>query len=361
MVNPSPAHDGVADLSCRGLERVIRSVWSRTFARDVAPGDDFFELGGDSLSIIDTVAEMRRLGVALRASDALRHPTPARLAEHLTVGSARTVTGRKILPPRELRTSAGSDPGAPVTVTALAPGPGQPLVVFPSSSHLAAELAAVRACSGPWPVLAVGAAGSDRLLSDAGDVAAAAVRSTQAVVADAPARAYRLLGFGSGAVLAVETARRLRATGREAELLALVQPPVAGAVAGTPVETAVLHEQRLTNLARRFALTGDESLTEVGSRMRAAGWYEEARAEDLAGLQLAWARAAQTIRRYEPAPLPGAGCVLIHDAAAREAVDQWRAVLGSSRVHLLDHGLADPGAALGDAGVGRLLRQEIAR
>lgn len=60
----------------------VTSIFQRTLERRVvAPSDDFFACGGDSLTAIDVMDELssllgRRLDVAL----ILVHPTPERLA-----------------------------------------------------------------------------------------------------------------------------------------------------------------------------------------------------------------------------------------------------------------------------------------
>src|ERR1041384_3843325 len=80
-----------ARLSCHAVESMIREIWSGYFGRDVSGYDDFFDLGGDSLAMIDVVAEARERGLQVRSSVALRNPSPARLAESLTIGAAQPI------------------------------------------------------------------------------------------------------------------------------------------------------------------------------------------------------------------------------------------------------------------------------
>ncbi|HKT01670.1 MAG TPA: acyl carrier protein, partial [Rugosimonospora sp.] len=76
----------VAALSCHAVERMVCDIWSRHFGRTVSPYDDFFDLGGDSFGLIDVVAEARERGLPVRSSVAFRNPSPARLAESMTIG-----------------------------------------------------------------------------------------------------------------------------------------------------------------------------------------------------------------------------------------------------------------------------------
>src|SRR3712207_3000385 len=77
-----------AGQSCRAVEHTICEIWSGYLGRVVSPYDDFFDLGGDSLAMIDVVAEACERGLPVRSSVALRNPSPARLAEALTLGVA---------------------------------------------------------------------------------------------------------------------------------------------------------------------------------------------------------------------------------------------------------------------------------
>ncbi len=87
MTDPEAGRNDGARLSCHAVERMVCEIWSGYFGRPVSPQDDFFELGGDSLALIDVVAVARERGLAVRSSVALRNPTPARLAETLTKGN----------------------------------------------------------------------------------------------------------------------------------------------------------------------------------------------------------------------------------------------------------------------------------
>ncbi|NEA43807.1 phosphopantetheine-binding protein, partial [Streptomyces sp. SID11385] len=51
---------------------------------DLGPDDDFFQLGGDSISSIGVASRARAAGLDLSPRDVFTHRTPAALAAHHT-------------------------------------------------------------------------------------------------------------------------------------------------------------------------------------------------------------------------------------------------------------------------------------
>ena len=68
-----------------GIARTITAVWRDVLrVQRVGPDDGFFELGGDSLLLVDAVTRLRReLGATLTGVDMFRYPTVRALAGHL--------------------------------------------------------------------------------------------------------------------------------------------------------------------------------------------------------------------------------------------------------------------------------------
>src|SRR4051812_30522013 len=225
----------VARRSYAEVENIIRELWSGYFGRDVSRYDDFYDLGGDSLAAIDLVAQARERGLRVRSSEALRYSTPARLAEHLTI------RGEEQIPVPALETGVGSVPTGAAS-----------LYVVHSDSHVQVEREAVEAWGIQLPVLGFRLISGD--IKENVDCFLAGIEQTEGQ--------YRLAGFGNGAVVAYEMARRLRNRGAEVPLLALIKP--AAEQTGEP-----LLERRLTMIARRFGLSGDETLDEIHRRMTA--------------------------------------------------------------------------------------------
>ncbi|NUT54060.1 MAG: amino acid adenylation domain-containing protein, partial [Saccharothrix sp.] len=73
-------------------ERVLCEVVAEVLGlRDVGPDDDFFTLGGDSISSIQVVSRARRAGVVFTSRDVLKHRTPAAIAAIATDANGQAV------------------------------------------------------------------------------------------------------------------------------------------------------------------------------------------------------------------------------------------------------------------------------
>ena len=70
------------------MEQALAHIWQEALGLDhIGVQDDFFELGGNSLTAVQVIAEMRkRLGVRLSVRELFASPTIARLAG--TLGAA---------------------------------------------------------------------------------------------------------------------------------------------------------------------------------------------------------------------------------------------------------------------------------
>ncbi|MGH3371051.1 MAG: AMP-binding protein, partial [Nocardioidaceae bacterium] len=65
-------------------ERTVATVWSQVLEQPVVqPEDDFFALGGNSLTVLMAMAELREHFPQVEAQDFYSHPTVAQLATHL--------------------------------------------------------------------------------------------------------------------------------------------------------------------------------------------------------------------------------------------------------------------------------------
>ncbi|WP_371600246.1 thioesterase domain-containing protein [Streptomyces sp. NBC_00564] len=354
-----------ARLPCHVIERMVCEIWSDHFGHPVRLDDDFYDLGGDSLALLEVVVAAQERGIALRSSVAMRNTTPARLAESLTVAAPAT-PAPPAQPHPALLPPATEVPGMYAAAwtqadTRLAPvgaaGGAQALYVVYSDSHVQAERQALADWADGLPVRALTLPGHHGPIPPYGDVGAIADRYADAVRADQPGGPYRLAGFGQGAVVAFETARRLRAGGGRVQSLALIDPAPLGAAEGRPDLDRLLHE-RLTLLGRRFALQGDESPGAVLAGMREAGWYDdEVQPQDLPRLQLAWARLAHTLSSHEPADYDGP-VLLVQDVLRLPAAEQtWRPAVRDLRVVGLDHHVASPLALLRDTAAATAVRE----
>ncbi len=185
-------------------EALAASGFARVLGLDrVGADDDFFELGGDSLSAVELLTGLSdAFGVELSVADLLESPTPAALA-----GRARR--GGSVEPGRLVRLADGT--GSPVFVVPGGGGDGEDLFSARRLARLTGGGSAFYAFrSGPAPHPPIE------------ELASRCVAQLKGV---APRGPYRLIGDCVGGILAVAIARRLRELGEPIALLALVDTP----------------------------------------------------------------------------------------------------------------------------------------
>jgi amino acid adenylation domain-containing protein len=165
--------------------------------------DDFFELGGDSLSAVELLVSLSdALGAELSAADLLEAPTPAALAAR---------AGRE----------GGEPPGSLVR---LQEGDRKPVFLVPGGAGDGEDLFAARRLSrlvgGGFPFLCFRSGPPPHPPVD--ELAARCIGELRAA---APRGPYVLVGDCVGGILAFAMARRLRSEGEEIALLALLDTP----------------------------------------------------------------------------------------------------------------------------------------
>lgn len=192
-----------------GLEQTVMAVWREVLGIGVvAPADDFFALGGQSLQAIQVA---NRLGVALGRDVAMsalfRHPTVSSLAAALAglAGHAPPahVLGAEYAP--LLTIQAGSGPA----LFCIHPAEGLSWCYLGLTRHLP-----------DMPIYGLQARG---LTGDAPASAAEMADDYLALIRAAqPQGPYRLLGWSSGGGIAHAIAVRLRRMGERVTLLAMM-------------------------------------------------------------------------------------------------------------------------------------------
>ncbi len=191
----------------RFLAGQFREVLGLPAGREIGIDDDFFALGGTSISGAILIYRLQEaLSEVVHVVAIFDHPTVASLAEYLRERHA----GAEL---------AGVPPGRGVLVPLQTGASGRrPLFcVHPVGGEVVAYRPLARHLGAGQPVY--GLQSPDPPLADLREMAgryAAAVREVQ------PEGPYRLAGWSMGGVVAYEMARQLQALGEKVEVLALI-------------------------------------------------------------------------------------------------------------------------------------------
>lgn len=91
------AASGAAAASEQDVEKIFSRIWAQLLGvAEVGADDNFFDLGGDSILLVDVVTQAREQGFDLTPVTIFEHPTVRALARHLTGGGADTVAFDKL-------------------------------------------------------------------------------------------------------------------------------------------------------------------------------------------------------------------------------------------------------------------------
>ncbi len=189
------------------LEIDLAELWRKLLSCDtVGFEDDFFEKGGDSLLAMEMLHELERMtGRNLPETILFDAPTVRQLA--WSVAECAWTEDKPLIP---IQTS----------------GHAAPLFFFhgdyDSGGYYTRRLAHLLGPEQPFVAVAPNKLGKYSLLPSIEKMAAERFSS---LMAEWPRGPFRLGGFCNGALVAFETARLLSQTGREVELVAMIDPP----------------------------------------------------------------------------------------------------------------------------------------
>lgn len=360
------------DVTEREVESILCSILAELLGTDVEPGDDFFEIGGDSLLVAEYLSEARRRGLQFEARDVYEHPTPAGLAGVLRSGGGGGPAGmsasvaslamsadelwRTHLPPLH--------PDAPRCLVPMAKGDGrEPLFVFHwGNGAVRFTAGVVRDWAAGRPVYgfeAVGYRGRVRPLVTIQDMADRYLSDLLRVQPEGP---YHLAGVCQGAVVMVELARRLRARGQAVRLLAMVKPSTLDPFVSRGWGLDEINRFRIDSLQAKFDLAAGDSLEQVYARLRAEGWYEDSVAPaDLPRLQLVWSALAFSLHHYVPRPYDGRVILFQDRDVADPMARNWEPVLTDLTTHWFDYGVESALPVLHDRRVAEVIRGVLER
>jgi thioesterase domain-containing protein/acyl carrier protein len=294
----------------------LQEIWKAVLDLDeLGPRDDFFELGGDSLAAASLMAEIElAFGLKLPMSILLEAPTVALLTDHILAGIGRTES--PILIPIE--------PGGDGTPLILVHGlHGQ--VLF--ARHLRGRIGEGR------PIFGLQGRVAPRPGGDAETVPEIAADYLGAIRAVRPQGPLILAGYCAGMLIAWEMARQLAASGRPADVLIGIDPPVTleGDVGG-PADALE------GNYGSSEAFRDEARLMIAASAERNADPTIIGRGEDAVEQAVDRAERLRSIlNSYRPGPLEGKVafiCSAPRLQRLRDPANPWRQVLPrSSRLY----------------------------
>jgi amino acid adenylation domain-containing protein len=325
------------------LEAQLIELWQDVLGeRQIGPDDDFFELGGDSLTATHMIQQVGQLtGRALPLDALYESPTVAGLARLL----------------RDDAQAAGiRTPG----VTLNRGGDRTPLVLFhgmlTGGAFYALRLARRLGPRQPVHVVRPFTGDDGPVPPTVEAMADALLGVVRALQSRGP---YRLAGYCNGGLVAYEIARRLREAGETVELVALI--------AAAPV-TPLARTGRTLRLAARLAglppepvaepLARVRSLVEALSELPRRRWLAFLAAKRHVLTRRAWPRRAargpatppdvmdvyhRVVMRYFPRPAPGAVVLFWPEqepwGAADAAAAAWRRLVPAVDLHVVpgDH------------------------
>ncbi|HUD39944.1 MAG TPA: amino acid adenylation domain-containing protein, partial [Streptosporangiaceae bacterium] len=191
------------------LETKLAGSFSTVLQREgVGPADDFFDLGGNSLQVMQLLDLMTEyVDAPLSPAIVFLHPTARRLAAHLGSASA-----------------AAAGPLTPLSADTSRP----PLILIHAIGGTITDYAPLAAAlADRYSPLGLQAPGLTKQGSTPSSLADL-VRDYLTMIRTAfPQGPYRLAGWSMGGVIAYELARRLQADNAEVDLLALLDAPFA--------------------------------------------------------------------------------------------------------------------------------------
>nr|WP_210167533.1 alpha/beta fold hydrolase [Streptomyces sp. SID4946] len=279
-------------------EKVLAEIWREVLGlARIGVHDDFFRIGGSSLSTVRVSLMSAGRGLTVSVGDLIEHPTIAQLAEHAT------------------RAAGAGLPAAVTSEVRLREGTGEPLwCVHPTGGSAAWFVPLARALPPGRPVHAFQARGllggvdpSTVTGIAANYVAEITDRTADATGERAP---HALLGWSMGANIALEMATQLDRAGHPVAPLVLIEPylpnPAARArLNGVTDDLRTAWRQRdlirqLPPSPERDRATAELTATLLGAGMSPA----EAALVENAPIEV-WHSLLAALAGYEVRPYPG--------------------------------------------------------
>jgi amino acid adenylation domain-containing protein len=261
------------------IQADLIAEFSRSLGRQVTLDSDFFEAGGDSLSVLRLISRLsQQLAVQVTSGELFLHSTPRRMAarlEQLLNGTTQ---------PRHLLSLRKGD------------GPMAVVLVHPMGGHLAPYARLAHHLSASVNLFGLQAAGSDTPLY--GSIAQRCAAYVQELMA-----AWRgpviLGGYSLGGALALEMADQLRRAGRIVSIVLMLDAPVPRPASGgwDKLRHRATELWRFSWRDRRIWLMEQLSHRLVAARNDTQEYGEAGALIDTSGMQLL---VEQTLRWQSP-------------------------------------------------------------
>ena len=361
-----------AELSSAEIVSELCLIVAKLIGTQVEPADDFFEIGGDSLLVVDYMTTARDRGLRFRPRDVYEHPTPAGLGE-LLYGrlhqAAATAAPTAALPALEMTAAQlwrthlpPHHCDVPDCLVPLHDGDQrEPLFVFHwgnGAVRFAADAAAGWAAGRPvYGFEAVGFHGQIRPLLSVQDMAE---RYLAELLDRQPHGPYHLVAVCLGGTIAIEVARRLRERMEEVRLLALIKPPTLDPFIEHGWGLDEINRFRIDSLKTMFNLSASDSLDRIFAALRGGGWYEDTVVpDDLPRLQLLWSALTLSLHYYSPRPYPGPVIFFQDRDVATSVIRNWSPLLPDLITHWFDYGVESALPVMNDPLVASELRARL--
>ncbi|MGV4885942.1 amino acid adenylation domain-containing protein [Streptomyces viridosporus] len=285
-------------------EKVLAEIWREVLGLSrIGVHDDFFRIGGSSLSTVRVSLMATARGLPVSVGDLIEHPTLARLARHA------------------VRAAGEGLPAAVTSEVRLREGTGEPLwCVHPTGGSAAWFVPLARALPPGRPVHAFQARG---LLGgiDPSTVTGIAANYVAEITERGGTGPHALLGWSMGANIALEMATQLHRAGHTVAPLVLIEPYLPNPAARARLQgvTRDLREalrlrDRLRDLPpspQRDRATAELTATLLGAGMSPA----EAALVEGAPIEV-WHSLLAALATYEVRPYPGHVHLVVGSEAA---------------------------------------------
>ncbi len=222
-----------------GSERLIAAVWREILdVERVGADDNFFSLGGDSISCLRVLSRLREhTEIPITVADLLRAATPAQLGALLD-GRSGDVPPDPTPPGEATATRAGS---GTALVALRAQGRQTPVFcVHPSGGSVACYAALGTALGPDQSFYGIQSPGLDQDGAAAGSLPEMAAGYLAEIRSVQPAGPYRLAGWSLGGAVAHEMACQLQAAGDLVGQLVLIDPGLPPMLDRAPDSAALL-------------------------------------------------------------------------------------------------------------------------